>query len=70
MIRSKTRMTRAKGITRKIKNHTSREETIVERLTLVMNGTPGMKTLVMKKGRRLLPWLSRNFPPLQGCSTT
>jgi hypothetical protein len=69
MRREKTRMTRAKGITRKIKDHTIREETIVERLILVMNGIPGMKTLVMKR-RRLLPWLPRNFPPLQGCSTT
>jgi hypothetical protein len=41
MRRGKTRMTRAKGITRKIKNHTTREETIVERLTLVMNRTRG-----------------------------
>jgi hypothetical protein len=55
MRREKTRMTRARGTTRKIKNHITREETIVERLTLVMNGTPGMKTLVMRKGRRLLP---------------
>jgi hypothetical protein len=70
MRREKTRMTRAREVTRKIKNHITREETIVEKLTLVMSGIPEMKALVKKKGRKLQPWLSRSFPPHQGCSTT
>jgi hypothetical protein len=70
MRRKKARMTRAREVTRKIKEHITREGTTVEKLTLVMNGIPVMKALVKKKGRRLQPWLSRNFPLHQGCSTT
>jgi hypothetical protein len=68
--REKARMTRAREVTRKIKKHITREGTMVEKLILVMNGIPVMKALVKKKGRRLQPWLSRNFPPYQGSSTT
>jgi hypothetical protein len=68
--RKKTNMTSAREATRKIKNHITREGTMVEKLILVMNGIPVMKALVKKKGRRLQLWLSRNFPPHQGCSTT
>jgi hypothetical protein len=46
-------MTRARGVTRKIKNHITREETIVEKLILVMNGIPEMRALVKGKGRKL-----------------
>jgi adenosyl cobinamide kinase/adenosyl cobinamide phosphate guanylyltransferase len=70
MRREKTRMTRAKEVTRKIKNHITREETIVEKLILVMNGIPEMRALVKEKGRRFQLWLSSRFPPPQGCSTT
>jgi hypothetical protein len=70
MRREKARMTRAREVTRKIKKHITREGTMVEKLILVMKGIPVMKALVKKKGRRLQPWLSRNFPPYQGCSTT
>jgi hypothetical protein len=70
MRREKTRMTKAKEATRKIKNHTTREETIVEKLISVMNRIPDKRALVKEKGRRLQPWLSRSFPPPQGCSTT
>jgi hypothetical protein len=70
MRREKTRMTRAREVTRKIKNHITREDTIVEKLILVMNGIPEMRALVKEKGRKLQPWLSRSFPPPQGCSTT
>jgi hypothetical protein len=70
MRREKARMTRARGVTRKIKNHITREETIVEKLILVMNEIPGMRALVKGKGRRLQPWLSGSFPPPQDCSTT
>jgi hypothetical protein len=38
MRKEKTRMIRARGVTREIKNHITREETIVEKLILVMNG--------------------------------
>jgi hypothetical protein len=70
MRREKARMTRAREVTRKIKKHITREGTMVEKLILVMNGIPVMKARVKKKGRRLQPWLSRNFPPHLGCSTT
>jgi hypothetical protein len=70
MRRKKESMTRAREVTRKIKEHITREGIMVEKLTLVMNGILVMKALVKKKGRRLQPWLSRNFPPHQGCSTT
>jgi hypothetical protein len=70
MRKEKIGMTSARGTTRKTKNHTTREETMVERLILVMNGTPEMKALVKRKGRKLQQWLSRNFPLPQGCSTT
>jgi hypothetical protein len=61
---------KAREVTRKIQNHITREQTIVEKLILVMNGIPEMRALVKEKGRRLQPWLSRSFPPPQGCSTT
>jgi hypothetical protein len=70
MRRENIEMTRVKGTTRKIKNHITREETIVERLILVMNGIPGMRALVKRKGRKLEPWLSKSFLLPQGCSTT
>jgi hypothetical protein len=70
MRREKKRMTRARKAIRKIKNHITREGTIVKKLILVMNEIPVMKALVKKKGRRLQPWLSRSFPAHQGCSTT
>jgi hypothetical protein len=70
MRREKTRMTRAREATRKIKNHITREKTIVEKLILVINGILNMRALVKEKGRRLQLWLSRSFPPPQGCSTT
>jgi hypothetical protein len=70
MRREKTRMTRAREVTRNIKSHITKEETIVEKLVLVMNRIPEMIALMKKKGRRLQPWLSRSFPPPQGCSTT
>jgi hypothetical protein len=70
MKKEKIRMTRVRGTTRKIKNHITREETIVERLILVMNGIPEMRALVKRKGRKLQPWLSRSFLLPQGCSTT
>jgi hypothetical protein len=53
MRKKKTRMIRARGVTRKIKNYITREETIVEKLILVMNGIPEMRTLVKRKGRKL-----------------
>jgi hypothetical protein len=59
--REKTRMTREREVTRKIKNHITREGTMVEKLILVMNGIPEMRALVKKKGRRFHPWLSRSF---------
>jgi hypothetical protein len=62
MRREKTRMTKAKEATRKIKNHITREENIMEKLILVMNGISDMKALVKEKGRKLQPWLSRSFP--------
>jgi hypothetical protein len=68
--RNKTSMTRVREATKEIKNHITREGTMVEKLILVMNGILVMKALVKKKGRRLQPWPSRNFPPHQGCSTT
>jgi hypothetical protein len=55
MRREKTRMTRARGVTRKIKNHITREETIVEKLILVMNEILDMRALVKGKGRKLQP---------------
>jgi hypothetical protein len=61
---------KAREVTRKIQNHITREQTIVEKLILVMNGIPEMRALVKEKGRRLQSWLSRSFPPPQGCSTT
>jgi hypothetical protein len=64
------RESRAREVTRKIKKHITREGTIVEKLILVMYGIPVMKALVKRKGRRLQPWLPRNFPPHKGCSTT
>jgi hypothetical protein len=70
MRKEKIGMTRARETTRKTKSHITREETMVERLILVMNGIPEMKALVKRKGRKLQPWLSRNFPLPQGCSTT
>jgi hypothetical protein len=70
MKKEKIRMTRVRGTTRRIKNHITSEETIVERLILVMNGIPEMRALVKRKGRKLQPWLSRSFPLPQGCSTT
>jgi hypothetical protein len=70
MRREKTRMTKAKEATRKIKNHITREETIVEKLILVMIGIPENRALMKEKGRRSHLWLSRSFPPPQGCSTT
>jgi hypothetical protein len=70
MRRENIGMTRVKGTTSKIKNHITREETILERLILVMNGIPGMRALVKRKGRKLQPWLSRSFLLPQGCSTT
>jgi hypothetical protein len=70
MRREKTRMTMEKKVTRKIKKHITREEIIVEKLILVMNGIPEMRALVKEKGRRLQPWLSRSFPPPQDCSAT
>jgi hypothetical protein len=67
MRKERTRMTRARGATRKIKNHITREEIIVERLILVMNGIPEMRaseeegkkiaTVAIKK----LPSTSRLF---------
>jgi hypothetical protein len=48
--RKKTSMTRAREATRKIKNHNTREETMVEKFILVMNGIPVMKAIVKKKG--------------------
>jgi hypothetical protein len=51
----KIRMTRARGVTREIKNHITREETIVEKLILVMNGILEMRALVKRKGRKLQP---------------
>jgi hypothetical protein len=62
MKKEKIRMTRVRGTTTNIKNHITREETIVERLILVMNGIPEMRALVKRKGRKLQPWLSRSFP--------
>jgi hypothetical protein len=53
MRREKTRMTRAREATRKIKNHITREKTIVEKLILVINGILNMRALVKEKGRRL-----------------
>jgi hypothetical protein len=70
MRREKTRTTMEKKVTKKIKKHITREEIIVEKLILVMNGIPEMRALVKEKGRRLLPWLSRSFPPPQDCSAT
>jgi hypothetical protein len=67
MRKEKIGMTRVRGTTRKIKNHITREETIVERLILVMNGIPEMRALVKRKGRKLQPWLSRSFSLPQGC---
>jgi hypothetical protein len=70
MRKEKIGMTRVRETTRKTKSHITREETMVERLTLVMNRIPEMKALVKRKGRKLQPWLSRSFPLPQGCSTT
>jgi hypothetical protein len=56
MRREKIGMTRVRGTTRKIKNHITREETIVERLILVMNGIPEMRALVKRKVRKLQLW--------------
>jgi hypothetical protein len=61
MRKEKRRMTRARGATRKIKTTSrsysgaTREETIVERLILVMNVIPEMRALVKRKGRKLQP---------------
>jgi hypothetical protein len=55
MRKEKTRMIRARGVTREIKNHITREETIVEKLILIMNGIPEMRVLVKRKGRKLQP---------------
>jgi hypothetical protein len=65
MRRKKVRMTRAREVIRKIKEHITREGTIVEKLTLVMNGIPVMKALVKKKGKRLQPWLSSHIKLVQ-----
>jgi hypothetical protein len=61
---------KGEGSYKKDQNHITREETIVEKLILVMNEIPGMRALVKGKGRRLQPWLSGSFPPPQDCSTT
>jgi hypothetical protein len=55
MRRKRARMTREREVIRNIKEHITREGTMVEKLTLVMNGIPVMKALVKKKGRRLQP---------------
>jgi hypothetical protein len=70
MRRGRTRMTKAREATRKIKSHIIKEETMVEKLILVMNGIPNMRALVKEKGRKLQLWLSRSFPLPQSCLTT
>jgi hypothetical protein len=56
--------------TRNIKNHITREETMVDKLILVMNGITEMRALVKGKRRKLQQWLSRSILPPQGCLTT
>jgi hypothetical protein len=68
--REKTRMIRGREAIRKIKNHITREETMVDKLILVMNGIPEMRALVKRKRRRLQPWPSRSLLPPQDCLTT
>jgi hypothetical protein len=46
---------KCKGNYKRDQNHITREGTMVEKLTLDMNGIPVMKALVKKKGRRLQP---------------
>jgi hypothetical protein len=70
MRKEKIGITRVKGTTRKTKSRITRDENMVERFILVMNGIPEMIALVKRKGRKLQPWLSRSFPLPQGCSTT
>jgi hypothetical protein len=70
MRREKTRMTRAREATRKIKNHITREETTMEKLILVMNGIPEVRALVKGKERRLQSLPSRSLLPPQDCLTT
>jgi hypothetical protein len=70
MRREKIRMTKAREATRKIKNHITREETMVEKLILVMNGISEMRALVKGKERRLQPCPSRSLLPPHDCLTT
>jgi hypothetical protein len=70
MRREKTRMTKAREATRKIKHHIKKEETMVEKLILVMKGIPEVIALVKGKGRKMQPWPSRSLPPPQDCLTT
>jgi hypothetical protein len=53
MRRERARTTKAREATRNIKNHITREETMVEKLILAMNGIPEMRALVKEKGRKL-----------------
>jgi hypothetical protein len=70
MRKEKIGMTRARETTRKTKSYITREDTMVERLILVMNGISEMKALVKRKGRKLQPWLSSSFLLPQCCLTT
>jgi hypothetical protein len=49
MRKEKIGMSRVRETTRKTKSHITRQETMVERLILVMNGIPEMKALVKRK---------------------